>query len=125
MGTAATDARVRVIWVKPKVFQRPNLRHRHYVLPHEVWHALNAETGWLGVMELAQQRSLTLAGAREAIADGGVLDDTPSALMRSWVRASILWHRRLHAMYSYTLADCTSPESRAIRALLREKVAAP
>lgn len=124
LGTAMVDAGTRTIWIQPAAYRRPGLRHRRYVLPHEVYHALHAELGWLGDAELASRRRLTVTSAREAVADGGVLEDNPTRLMRSWVRASVIWHGRIPGgKYRYRWADVVAPETRALLTELRAAAA--
>lgn len=111
-GTANCDCKNKTIWMKPSAFSRPSLRIRKYVVPHEIWHALHCEILQYECDELRRVRSLTWASAVEAVADGGVLYDTPSSLMRTWVRASIAWHGRVG--YKYKYSDIVSPEAMSV-----------
>lgn len=125
LGTAYVDETTRTIRMKVGPFRRPSSRIRRYVLPHEVYHALHCELGWHGQQELATALGLTVTAAREALADGGVLEDDPSRLMRTWVTASVAWHSRISAKYRYRMAHCTAPETRALLTELRSRLLPP
>lgn len=107
-GTANCDGLKKTIWIKSSAFLRPSLRIRKYVIPHEIWHALHYELMNYECTDLCTIRSLNRSSAIEAIADGGVLYDNPSILMKTWVKASVLWHGKVG--YKYNYSDIISSE---------------
>jgi len=108
-GTANCDGPKKTIWIKASAFLRPSLRIRKYVVPHEIWHALHYQLMEYECTELRTARNLNWASAVEVVADGGVLYDKPSRLMKTWVMASIAWHGRVG--YKYKYSDIVSPEA--------------
>jgi hypothetical protein len=108
-GTANCDCANKTIWMKPSAFNAPRLRIRKYVVPHEIWHALHCEILQYECSSLQTARNLNKAAALEVVADGGVLNDTPSKIMGAWVRASVIWHGKVG--YKYKYSDLVSPEA--------------
>lgn len=112
IGTACADSRNKTIWMRPAAFNRPSVRVRKYVVPHEIWHAVHWELNNWNVDDLRLDRDMTLTGAIEAVADGACILMNPSRTMRAWVRASVAWHGRVG--YKYTWADVCSPQVKDI-----------
>jgi hypothetical protein len=109
------DARNKLIIVRAHVMAKPTSRHRRYVLPHEIGHAVHAETSGYDVSQLAAL-GLDRRSAVEAVADAYCLARDPSRSMRVWVRASVVWHGR-HG-YRYRWSHVRSPAARALAARL-------
>ena len=115
----ATDARHKTILLLPNVHTQPGLRHRKYVIPHEIAHALHAEILAYECSDLMAARRLDRKSAVEAVAQAYIRDGTWR--MATWIRGGIAWHRG-HG-YRYRWSDVTSPEARAIAARLRAAIA--
>lgn len=122
-ATAATQQASRTIWVKPKVFDYPNIRVRRYVIVHEIWHALHAEICNYDTARIETGRHLTKIGAIEAVADAGCLMWENSSSMRGWVTASVIWHGRA-GRGRYRMADVRSIEVHDILTDIRNHVTA-
>ena len=94
VGTAIVQAETKTIFVKPAAYNQPNRRVRQYVIRHEIWHALHAETFDYECARLRAFRLLDPKSAIEVVAERGCIYQDPSRLMRTWVQASVLWHGR-------------------------------
>jgi hypothetical protein len=114
-GSGACSIYTKSILLKPWVYNSPSLRHRKYVVPHEIAHALHAEVMGYKCDELMKARKLDHRSAVEVVADAYVLNGT--RMMTAWVRGSILWHNRVN--YSYGWYDVKSPQAAAIVAKLK------
>lgn len=113
VGTACVTWWDKTIHMKPAAYWKPNVRINRYVLPHEIIHALHAETtgNTYECDEVQKFCGVDYKGAREAVADAGCLMLADSAAMRVWVRASVRWHSRVHGS-KYTWATVVHPVTR-------------
>jgi hypothetical protein len=109
-GSAACDGPNRRILVKPSVFAKPSARHKKYVLPHEIGHALHWELDEYDVTELMSARNLKKWSAVEVVAEAYCLGIEKSRWMAATVKASVIWHSRVG--YRYRWNDVVSVEAK-------------
>ena len=117
-STGAVDWRRKLVLIKPAVYVTPNSRHRRYVLPHELWHAVHAEALGFECAALMSVQELDRKSAVEAVAQACTRDGTWR--IAAWIRAGIVWHNRNG--YRYRWADVTSAEAKALAHRLRSAI---
>jgi hypothetical protein len=121
VGTARCVQTTRTIDMTRRAWRELTPRTIRYVLPHEICHAVHAETLNWQCDAVRISRHITWKSAVEVIADRWCLDQDRSDWMRRTVKASVVWHGRVGARY--TLNDVLSPQAGELCALLREVVA--
>jgi hypothetical protein len=122
-GSAQCDGPNRRILVKSSIFAKPSVRHRRYVIPHEIAHAVHWELDKYAVEDLITVRKLTKWSAVEVVAEAYCLSLEKTRWMTAWVRASVAWHSRVG--YRYSWADVTSPEAKQKVAELKKLIQTP
>lgn len=121
-GTACVTWWDKTIHMKPGAYRKPNVRITRYVLPHEIIHALHAETtgGTYECDDVQKFCGVDRKGAVEAIADAGCLMLGDSSAMRIWVRASVGWHSKVVGS-KYSWATVVHPVTRnAVTRILQQ-----
>lgn len=97
-GNANTNGPKRTVKLQRTMYANPDQRVRHYVVPHEIGHALTWEhaQAWesrdLAHMTRALGVPVNLKSALELVADAYALWRTPGSQELAWVLASIRWH---------------------------------
>lgn len=95
---AVTDWPNRQIVLVDTAAKRPTTRDKNYRLPHEVGHALAADTG-MPCTKLAAILTIPFASAREALAEAVAYRHRRTSDVRHWILNTFAWRlRRKHAI---------------------------